>query len=249
MNTFRTYRSFAAALALLLVPTLALAEVSVVVNPANGAYVRTFYLTRGSGASKRVWAQVRPYVRQAHLLNPLGDVQGDLAPFIRPHPATRLPWIVWPMNTGNLKQIAFSTWDGRRWTEPQAVAPLSAPVPYDDLEPHLNFDTAGVVYLVWSRREPTARVYFSTLRNNRWTPALAVSPRGVDARNPTLAFRGTQAVITYQTPTGYESVTYESATLLESAANLMDSPIPPLNTPETGGGGGGGWDPPLTKRR
>jgi hypothetical protein len=248
VNTFRTFRSFATALVLLLLPTLALAEVSVVVNPANGAYVRTFYLTRGSGASKRVWAQVRPYVRQDHLLNPLGDLQGDLAPFIRQHPATRQPWVVWPLNNGNLKQIAFSTWDGQKWTVPEAVSPLSAPVPYDDLEPYLDFDAAGAPYLVWSRREPTARVFFSTLRNGRWTPAMPISPKAIDARNPTLGFRGTQAVITYQTPTGPESAIFESATLLESAANLMDSPIPPLNGPE-GGSGSGGCDPPLQKRR
>ena len=76
-----------------------------------------------------------------------------------------------------------------------------------------------------------------------------MSDQSVDSRLPSIALRGTTALITYLTPTGMASKNFETGLLINSAAGLMDNPIPPLNTPPTSPGGqAGGGDGFLKKR-
>ncbi|HEU4401747.1 MAG TPA: hypothetical protein VFT43_06540 [Candidatus Polarisedimenticolia bacterium] len=251
MRTPVRFRSLAPALALLIVPGLIFAEVSVKLNP-DGSYQRTLFLTRATGRSQIIWGQVRARLPQAQILNPLGDNLGDLAPIIRTNPASRLPWVFWSMNIANQKRIGFSFWSGRTWTTPMPVATAADPYFLDQLDPDAVFDQAGVPYLVWWTASPIARVYFSTLVRGRWSPPMPMSGSGVDSRKPTIAIRGTSVVITYQTPAGRASTVYETAILLDSASKLMDGPTPPGNSGGgdggQGGDSGGGDDTPLIRR-
>jgi len=247
MNRPLGSRRWVAVAVLALLPSLALAEVGAQLD-SRGSFKRFFLLTRKRGPTNAVWAQVRSWVPQFVLLNPMGDNLGDLPPVIETSPTTGLPWVVWPKNFGNLKQLAYSTWDtnGRKWTEPKSVTP-STPLVYDDLAPALAFDATGTAYLVWWRAEQTAKVYFSTQVGGVWTPPLLVSDQSVDSRAPSITVRGTTAVITYQTPDGPASRSFETLLLIDSAASLMDNPIPPLNAPPAPGGGdtssgGGGFN-------
>ena len=79
---------------LALLPSLALAEVSAQLD-ARGKFKRFYYLTRKRDLSSVVWAQVRPWVPQYVLLNPLGDNLGDLPPTIDISPVTGFPLVVW----------------------------------------------------------------------------------------------------------------------------------------------------------
>jgi hypothetical protein len=247
MNTHRRSRSLAAALSLLLVPAVTLAEVSVQLDH-EGKYKRYFYLTRGNGSSSVVWTQVRPSVPLHHLLNPLGDNLGDLAPIIRTHPVTGYPWVVWARNIGNQKQLGFALWDGAVWSSPAPIAANAGPLLYDELDPDLTFDGTGTPYLVWWRAEQFAQVYFSTIVRGVWTPPLRISVEGTVSRTPTIALDGTKAIVTYQTESGPTSAVVETAVLIQSATNLMDSPTPPLYNPPPAGGTGGSPDPPSRRR-
>ena len=212
-------------------PSLALAEVSVQLN-ARGEFKKMLYLTEERGRARTVWGQVRPHQSPNVMLNPLGDNLGDEAPVIQISPVTRLPWVVWAKNYGNLKQLVWSTWDSnaRRWADPRPITP-GTPLIWDDRTPALAFDGFGTPYLVWSRAEQTAAIYFSTLVSGIWTPALRISDERVDSRAPGITLEGTMAVITYRTPAGPVTKKIAAAFLLDSAASLMDNPIPPLGGP------------------
>ena len=87
MSVLRGIRSWFAVAALLVLPSTALAEVSVMVD-AHGHFKRLFYVTGGNGRSSFVWRQVRPNLSPELVLNPLGDTYGDAPPVIRISPVT-----------------------------------------------------------------------------------------------------------------------------------------------------------------
>jgi len=236
MNRPPVLRALVVVAALALLPSLALAEVSVQLN-GRGEFKRVVYMTDARG--RAIWAQMRPRLSPNTVLNPLGDNLGDEAPVIQISPVTGLPWVVWAKNFGNLKQLVHSTWDAnaKRWTDPRPIAP-GTPLIWDDRTPALAFDGFGTPYLVWSRAEQTAAIYFSTLVSGIWTPALRISDERVDSRAPGISLDGSTAVITFRTPTGPETKRFAAAFLIDSAASLMDNPIPPLGLPPTGGPGG-----------
>jgi hypothetical protein len=238
MRRLRGTWSWVTIAALFLLPSLALAEVSVQLD-GQGKFKRTWYLTAGKGRNAYVWRQVRPRLPQHVLLNPLGDNLGDGRPVIQASPVTGYPWVVWPKNFGNIRQLVVSAWDGKRWTEPALIVPGRALV-YEDRDPSFAIDQAGVPYLVWSRAEQTAEIYFSSMVQGRWTPPLPISEAGVDSRAPSITLDGTRTIITYQTPAGPVTKHYDTAGLMQSAASLMDNPIPPLVTPPPPPGAGGG---------
>jgi hypothetical protein len=75
---------------------------------------------------------------------------------------------------------------------------------------------------------------------------MLISSAAVDSWAPSITLSGATVVISYRTPTGPVTRNYTKARLVESAAGLMDNPIPPLDVPPAsppGGslpGGGGG---------
>lgn len=224
MNRQRRIRSSVLALALLLVPALAQAEVSVKLGP-DGTYRRWVLLTpRGRHV---VWAQVRPNLPLEVQLNPLGDVLGDLPPVIGTHPTSGRPWVFWSRNVANVKELVFSTWGDAGWTVPQRIVPVGGPIPYDELDPAVGFTADGAPYLVWWRAEERGQVYFSTLVRGVWSPPLRLSDPAVDSRRPTILIDGWTARISFRTAAGTVTRSIETAVLVESAVDLMDTPIPP----------------------
>ena len=248
MSVLRGIRSWFAIAALAVLPSTVLAEVSVQVD-SQGNYKRYFYLTEGKGRSAIIWRQVRPHLSPGLVLNPLGDSYGDGPPVIQISPVTGYPWVVWPKNFGNIQQLAFSAWDGTSWTEPALVNP-GVPLVYSDQSPALVIDQFGKPYLVWARAEQTTRIYFTTLIKGQWSPGFVLSDPTVDSRAPAITLNGKIAVVTFQTPPGSVTRTYETAILVNSAASLMDNPIPPLNgPPPTTDPGGGAGGPSQAKRK
>ena len=242
-------RSILPFLVLSLLPGLALAEVSVQIDHQTGAVKRVFYLVRSRGARPIVWAQVRPGVPQNQLLNPQGDVTGDLAPVIRLHPQTGNPWAVWPMRVANQYQVGVSYWTGTGWSPTQRIVTAPDPYYYDEVQPSFTFDFAGNPFVVWERAEPTHQILFSTLMGGVWTPPLLLSDPSLDSRGPSIEMDGARARISYATPTGTVTLTYDTTALLSAAASLMDTPIPPGHNKgggdtsggtDSGGGSGGG---------
>lgn len=235
-----------AGLILALQPLLAHAEVSVQVD-RQGNVKSVHYLTGKSWRGKVIWGQVRARVPLETMLNPMGDTYGDLAPTLATHPITGQPWVVWPKNEGNQKRIMISTWNGKRWTVPARVA-VPDPMGYDQLEPRLVFDASGTPYLVFTEAAPNGRVLFTTLVNGVWTPPLLLSDPAVDSRQPTTAIQGSELLLAYGTPAGKVSLSLEASRLVDSAINLMDSPIPPGSQSDPGdqdlpGGQGGRGGP------
>ncbi len=228
-------RTVTAALALLVAHSVAFAEVSVQRNP-DGSFKKLHYLTRG-GNARVTWGQVRPYLAPGDLLNPIGDNLGDLAPVIRTHPGTGLPWVFWSRNVAGLKQVVFAAWGEAGWTAPQPVVPVDALPVQDELDPEVAFDAAGTPFLVWWRGGDVGEVYFATRVGGVWTPPLRLSQTAVDSRRPTVAVDGTRAVLSWTTPAGLVTRTIETAVLVNSATDLMDTPIPPGYSSDPGDGG------------
>ncbi len=240
MRTIRNARSIVLALALFLLPTLALAEVSVVLDH-QGQFKRLVVLTRGRGRSTGYWSQVRPGVLPGLMLNPLGDNRGDGPPVVQFNPVTGAPWVFWSMNIANQKRIAFSFWNGKAWNVPGLIVADPGPYFYDELDPAVAFGPDGALYLFWWRPEQAGgRVYFSTLIGGRWSPPLLLSNEGVDSRRPAISLAGTTATITYRTPSGPVTKIFDTAVLVQSASNLMDTPLPPGQTKQGDNQGGGG---------
>ncbi len=241
----RAGRCFAVALALSVLPGLALAEISVQTDH-QGHFRRLVVLTRGSGSSRVVWGQLRRGVPLERMLNPLGDNLGDLPPKIVFNPATGAPWVFWSMNVANQKRMGYSFWSGTAWTPPTPIVATPGPYYYDELDPSVGF-VLGTPYLVWWRAEPTARVYLSILVAGVWSRPVLLSDPLIDSRKPTITIDGTKsttrAIVTYQTPFGPSISTYDTASLFQAAASLMDTPIPPGHSDQpppsdsrTGGG-------------
>jgi hypothetical protein len=227
-------RALGAALLVALVPGPVLAEVSVHLN-RDGSFGRVLYITR-PGRTPVVWAQVRPYLPLEHLLNPLGDTLGDLPPLIVSHPVDGRPWVFWSRNAANIKRLVVASWTDAGWTVPRAIGGEPGPIPFDELDPAVAFDAAGVPFLVWWKAAPEGEIYFGTLARGTWTPPLRLSPEGLDSRRPSIRLEGTRAIVTYWTPEGELTTVYETAVLVESAASLMDSPTPPGNQAGDGDG-------------
>jgi len=229
-----------AGLVLALLPAAARAEVSVLLD-GHGRVKRVVYLTKEAGRSGGVWRQVRPRVPFDTLLNPLGDTTGDLSPSIAVHPGTGQPWVVWPRNEGNQKRLVVSAWNGKAWTAPQAIA-IPDIMGWDQVEPHLMFDSAGTPYLLFTEAARNGRILFTTVARGVWTPPLPLSDGNVDSRSPGAALVGDDLQVTWSTPAGVVSKLLPTAGLVRSATNLMDSPIPPGSTtkpndPRPPGGG------------
>lgn len=239
MKTIRNIRLIALALALGMLPSLAPAEVSVEVDE-RGQFKSMVVRPELRGRAADFWRQVRPGVSPRFLLNPLGSNRGDGRPIIVINPLTQAPWVFWSMNVANQKRIAFSCWNGKAWTEPSLVVPDPGAYYYDQLDPAAAFGSDGAPYLVWRSPEQEGnRVYFSTMIGGRFSPPVRMSGENQNAFRPAIAVQGTTATISYRTAAGVVRQVYQTAVLMQSAASLMDTPLPPGHDNGDPNGGGG----------
>jgi hypothetical protein len=227
----RRLLSLCVGLVLVLLPVLVRAEVSVQLDQ-HGGVKRVVYLTRGSGAGAVIWGQVRGRLPLEVMLNPLGDNLGDLPPAIAVNPKTGAPVVVWSQNVGNQKRLVWSTFANRAWTPP---VPIVRPdlMGSDQIEPRLLVDAEGVPYLFFTEASRPARILFMTMSRGVWTPPVLVSDAEVDSRRPAAALLESGMRLTYSTPAGTVEQVLSTTMLVESATNLMDSPIPPGAIPKT----------------
>lgn len=247
MNHPRMFR-FLVSTALLMLPAVAAAEISVQLDD-TGKVKRVFVLSPRRGQNQVVWGQVRGNVPLAQILNPLGDNLGDLAPQIRYEPQSGNPWAVWPMNVANQKQIGYAFWTGSAWSVPRRIVTQPDPYFYDEINPSFVLDLSGRPYVVWERAEPAHAIYLSLTFQGAWMPPLLVSEEAVDSRRPTIELRGSSVVVTYETASGPRERLYDSVTLLGTAAKLMDTPIPPGQDKKNNDGGSTNDDGGGSKKR
>lgn len=181
-------------------------------GPAAGIGARGDEAGRYGGTSWRVdsakplgniWSTFNDGLPSFSLLNPAGDLNGDLWPCVAENTvAPNHPWVVWSRFNGRDYDLAWSRWKGARWTAIRSVHAGTAAG--DDLDADLTFDAQGRPYMVWWRNERgVGRVYLSVFLNARWMGAFQISDLSWDSRYPTIEiFDGGRIVVEYETETG-----------------------------------------------
>jgi hypothetical protein len=182
------------------------AEVSVRTDRA-GKYVTTQILTTSAqGLGQKIWSPRGRTARQELMLNPFGDVNGDLWPTIAETPrAPYQPWVVWSRFNGREYDLAWSAWTPEGWSSISWVA--RGNTAGDDLDPEAAFDRTGRLFVVWWRAsaEGPARVYMSAFLVRRWSIPILVSDPIVDSRHPVITrSRDGMLWVRYETPNGTE---------------------------------------------
>ena len=178
------------------------AEVSVRTDRA-GNYIATQIVTTNLRGDAVIWGMRGRMPSRHHVLNPKGDLHGDLWPVIVESTlAPRLPWIVWSRFNGTDFDLAWSRWTAQGWRPVDAV--LAEPSPGDDLDPDIAFDGDGQAYLAWSREaEGVFEVQLSVWGKRIWMSPVRVSEPGVDSRYPVIVGFGNGSVdVEFTTPTG-----------------------------------------------
>jgi hypothetical protein len=203
----RTHRSFLAAVILSLAAAGcapdARAEIAVETDYA-GEYVRTVVVTRATVRSLRIWS-VQRTLSSSNVLNPGGDVNGDLWPTIAENPFdSNHPWAVWSRFGGAGYDLAWGRWLPGGWTAPVEVQPGGGADDGDDLDPRIAFGPFGRPYLAWWRDEGgTGRVYFSMYGDGGWMPGAPVSDPGIDSRYPSISILDDGRIrVEFETPGG-----------------------------------------------
>jgi len=194
-------------LLLLALGTVSAARAEVAVETdAFGNYVRTSVYTQNALRQNRIWRIVRRNTAGVHPLNPTGDRQGDLYPFVAENLMNRrFPLAAWSRFNGLDYDIAWAKWTGTAWTTISWVG--SGMDVGDDFQPYVSYDNTGRPYVAWWRDEDGAgSVYVSFFLVSRWSAPIRVSEAGIDSRTPRV-FRdaGSAMRVEFRTPTGFES--------------------------------------------
>lgn len=128
------------AVVVLLLPLAAAAEISV---SANGQLYTNF---RGG----QVWAPVRSGLPPERILNPEGDLHGDILDDWGVNPVSGMPEVAWSRQRGDGYDVVFSWWDGQVWQGPVAVSHSSFGTSH--LRARLYHDLDGSRYVMWTAR-------------------------------------------------------------------------------------------------
>lgn len=212
----------------------AMAEVRVKTD-SRGEYWQTQIVIAGPRWSPRVWTvsgRSDTHVKQA--LNPGGDLNGDLWPFIGESPvAPHLPWVVWSRRNGTQYDLAWSRWTRRAgWSQ---IDWVEADATGDDLDAEVTFDVGGRPHVVWWRNEGgTGRVYLniyltcpaaSTSCSSRWLGTYPVSDGALDSRFPTVEVQPDGSIrVEFETSEGLVSqlVTFSVPDTITDDINPLD---------------------------
>jgi hypothetical protein len=196
VSTSRITRSILAftAVALLLGWGIASAEVSTTFHGERG--LSTLLMDRVAGITDGAdpipqlrWNQYRR-VNPKLLLNVSGAVRHDGRPDVGFHPEIGWPFVTWAYNNGNDHDIAFSYWEGTRWSETEFLTSELT----DDVDPRIFVSPQHAVSVVWAVEGPDPRVLLSSRRigETAWKPAIRLtSPNEIVAHPSIVAMNGT----------------------------------------------------------
>jgi len=168
-----------------------------------GTYLRTVVSSNTPVKALRIWSVGR--VRPTHWpLNPGGDSNGDLWPYVAENPVQgRWPWVAWSRFNGSDYDLAWSRWTGRGWTGVAMVE--TSPNPGDALDPALSFDAQGRPYVVWESHPDSggSEIVFSMFLASRWMVPFRVDSDDEMGSNPAITVLEDGTVrVTYQTAQG-----------------------------------------------
>jgi len=194
-------------------------------------------VTSATVRSLRIWS-VQRTLSTSNVLNPGGDLNGDLWPTIAENPFdSNHPWAVWSRFGGAGYDLAWGRWSPGGWSAPVEVQPGGGADEGDDLDPRIAFGPLGQPYLVWWRDEGgTGRVYFSRYVEGGWTAGAPVSDAGIDSRYPSITVLADGRIhVEFDTPGG-RVIRFVYAPVPDSITDDID-PITPK-----------GYVPPVTAR-
>jgi len=107
------------------------------------------------------WTPVRRGIDGRFLLNPWGDLRGDLPPQAIDNAATGTAEVVWARR-GLDYDVSFAFWDGRGWRETSLGRR-----PADDIGPRLAHDLWGNRYVAWTSVGERRQVLVSSSPSDR----------------------------------------------------------------------------------
>ena len=168
-----------------------------------GNYLVTRVIPTGDTVSSGVWTPRQGILRQVFVLNPDGDLNGDLAPLVSENTtAPYLPLVVWSRFNGVDYDLAWARWEKQLWSPIQWVEP--ATTEGSDLDPAIDFSIDGRPHMVWWRdSDGGGSVYLSSMLEGEWSSPMLVSDPGIDSRFPMIEVdRRNRLNIKYVTPGG-----------------------------------------------
>jgi hypothetical protein len=110
-----------------------------------------------------LWQQVREDADPVLILNSDGAGRGDGRPDVAMDPATGFPHVVWAYNNGADSDIAYSSWSGSEWSEPQFLTTGST----DERDPRIFIDEE-MILVVWWEPETDSILLLSRPHSASW---------------------------------------------------------------------------------
>lgn len=196
------------------------AEVAVRTD-ASGEYVSTVIIPGGPPWRPGIWGKRMRFGmrRDTTVLNPKGDLLGDMIPSIaEANAAPHHPWVIWSRYNGRDYDLVWSSWQ-RAWSR---IAPVVAGSPAgDDLDADIAFAAAGRAVIAWWNRDAFDRgtVYFSMFLDNAWMEPVKISIDDFGGRHPRIQIRHRGGIVIH----------YES----DDGSMEMIQPVRLLGHPDT----------------
>jgi hypothetical protein len=160
-------------------------------------------VVQGLDQRPTIWTDPGRNNGHAGVLNPAGDLNGDLYPevLISPHDPRDI-WVVWGKFTGVNHDLAWSRWEGDAWREIDWVD--YKPRNGNDFDPVLKISNAQRAFVVWwTEFDGQGEIYLSMFLQTHWLAPFRVSPPDVDSRRPLFRRISPQAVeVEFETPSG-----------------------------------------------
>lgn len=169
----------------------------------RGKYVGTQVIPTGPQWEPRVWSVRGRGFRAGNVLNPGGDLNGDLWPtVVESTVAPHHSWVAWSRFNGSRYSIAWSRWTDRGWNSIEWLDDKF--VRYDQLDPAMTTDNQGRPFMVyWSEEGGKGRVYLSLFMATKWMKPIPISPVDLDSRAPEISVgRFGRIVVEYDSDEG-----------------------------------------------
>ena len=170
---------------------------------AHRALGKSRIVGQGLDQGPAIWTDPGRTNSQANVLNPDGDINGDLYPTVVNNPLDpRDIWVVWSKFTGTNHDLAWSSWEAAAWREIEWVD--YKPRVGNDFDPVLKFSVQQRPFLVWwTEFDGQGEVYVSLFLETHWLAPFRVSPPNVDSRRPQIRRIFPQSIeVEFETPDG-----------------------------------------------